>query len=346
MMVGVNLAGLKPGRGGGAEHYIRNVLATMRDVQPDTRFVLITDPDNHDSFDGWDRECLAGAGLFSGLESRVERAARQRNADVLFTPLESAPAKSSIPIVVFALDLYAWEEDAEESARKRAVRIKTVKRVCENAAAIVAPSGFVQRKYLELLGIPLNKVVVAPLGVSEVFAKPQTCFIQKPYFLVVGATRAYRNLKRLREVFDILKDDFPHGLVVVGQPAEAEPADWGPRVMRIESCPATHLAGLYQHCDVFIQPSLYEGSGVTVLEAMRSGAPVVTSRTGGIAEVAGDTPIYFNPESTHSIIAGIRWALDEQPEQRQARVRYGKQAASEYTWERCAWKTLSAFKRT
>jgi len=89
----------------------------------------------------------------------------------------------------------------------------------------------------------------------------------------------------------------------VGQPAEAEPADWGPRVMRIEYCPASHLAGLYQHCDAFIQPSLYEGSGVTVLEAMRAGAPVVTSRTGGIEEVAGDTPIFFNPESTASIIA-------------------------------------------
>jgi glycosyltransferase involved in cell wall biosynthesis len=346
MIVSVNLVGIEASRGGGAEYYLRNVLAKMRAIQPDTRFVLFTSADNHDSFDGWDRECLDSGGLFTGLEGRVERAAKQRGADVLFTPLESAPAKSSIPVVVFALDLYAWESEADESVRKRAAKIKAAKRVCENAAAIIAPSEFVQRKYLELLGIPLNKVVVAPLGVSEVFAMPQPCFVQQPYLLVVGATRVYRNLKRLREVFDIFKDDFPHGLIVVGQPAEAEPADWGPRVMRIEYCPASHLAGLYQHCDAFIQPSLYEGSGVTVLEAMRAGAPVVTSRTGGIEEVAGDTPIFFNPESTASIIAGVKWAIEEQPEQRQARVRYGKQAASEYTWERCAWKTLSAFKRT
>ncbi|MCX5758250.1 MAG: glycosyltransferase [Candidatus Hydrogenedentes bacterium] len=227
MIVGVNLVWLEAGRGGGAEYYLRNVLAKMRAVQPDTRFVLFTSADNHDSFEGWDRECLGGGGLFTGIEGRVERAAKQRGADVLFAPLESAPTKSSIPVVVFALDLYAWESEADELVRKRAAKIKFAKRVCENAAAIVAPSEFVQRKYLELLGIPLNKVVVAPLGVSEVFAMPQPCFVQQPYLLVVGATRVYRNLKRLREVFDMLKDDFPHGLIVVGQPAEAEPADWG-----------------------------------------------------------------------------------------------------------------------
>jgi glycosyltransferase involved in cell wall biosynthesis len=162
----------------------------------------------------------------------------------------------------------------------------------------------------------------------------------------VGSTHAFRNIPRFRNAFDVLKDEIPHNLVVAGAPGEAEPADWGPRVIRIESCPTTYLAGLYQHCDVFVQPGIHEGSGITVLEAMRAGAPVATSRTGGVPEVAGDTPIYFNPESLSSIVASIRWAIEESPEQRLSRVKYGRQVAAEYTWERCAWKTLSAFKRT
>lgn len=345
MIVGVNLAALRPEHDSGEVHYFRHVLAKMREVQPDTRFALFTNAENHDLFDGWDRDCLESGGLFSGMEGRVERAAKQRGVDVLFSPLKSAPSKSAVPVVVFSLDLWPWEKETDEPARKYASKIKSARKTCENAVAIVAPSEFIQRKYLELFDIPLNKVVVAPLGVSEVFGKPQPCIVQRPYLLLVGATRAYRNLGRLREVFDMIKPDFPHSLIVVGRPGEAEPADWGPRVMRIEYCPASHLAGLYQHCDAYIHPSLYEGSGVAILEAMRAGAPVVTSRTGGISEVAGDTPIYFNPESTASIVAGVRWAIEEQPEQRQARVRYGKQAAAEYTWERCAWKTLSAFKK-
>jgi len=211
MIVGVNLVGIEAGRYGGAEYYLRNVLAKMRAVQPDTRFVLFTSAGNHDSFDGWDRECLDGGGLFTGIEGRVERAAKQRGADVLFAPARIRASEEQHSGRPFRARFVCVGKRSRRIVRKRAAKIKAVKRVCENAAAIVAPSEFVQRKYLELLGIPLNKVVVAPLGVSEIFAMPQSCFVQKPYLLVVGATRVYRNLKRLREVFDVFKDDFPHG---------------------------------------------------------------------------------------------------------------------------------------
>ncbi|HEO71693.1 MAG TPA: glycosyltransferase, partial [Candidatus Hydrogenedentes bacterium] len=106
-----------------------------------------------------------------------------------------------------------------------------------------------------------------------------------------------------------------------------------------------HLAALYQHCDLFVCPSLYEGSGVAVLEAMRAGAPVATSRAGGIPEVAGDTPVYFNPESVGSIAAAIRRLVDEGPAERWRRTTFGRRIAAQYTWEQCAWKTVSALRR-
>lgn len=347
MLVGVNTLALKPGQSGGEERFLRKVLSTMRTVQPAARFVLFTDVGNHDSFEGWERVRVEGPRRFRLLadaNGRLDGPIKEAGVDLLFSPLGSAPSKAAVPVVVFALDLYRCEEEYVKRRRNAAARLKILKRTCAAAASIVAPSEFVRRTYLRLLDIPLNKVVVAPLGVEDVFAEPQAAFIEKPYLLAVGDTHEYKNIPRLREALALLKDEIPHHLVVVGQACEAEPEDWGENVIRIESCPANCLAGLYQHSDAFIQPSLYEGSGVTVLEAMKAGVPVATSRTGGIEEVAGTAPFYFNAESTSSIVAAIRWAIEENKEQRANRTKFGRKIADEYTWERCAWKTLSAFK--
>lgn len=351
MLVGVNALEIEPDRGGGAERFLRNVLATMRVVQPNTRFVIFTDAGNHASFERYDRVCVSDA---PRPGSRTDPAAllgaplRQAAVDLLFSPLTAAPAKSPVPVVAYTLDLRQWEADHIRKQRRRAASQRAAKRVCAAAAAaaaLVVPSTYVQMRCLELLEIGLDKIIVAPLGVHDVFATPQAALVEQPYLLAVGDTHEFKNIPTLQEVFVQLQEEVPHMLVVVGRPREAEPNDWGPRVLRFEQCPVAQLAGLYQHCDVYIQPSLYEGSAVTVLEAMRAGAPVATSRTGGIPEVAGDVPIYFNPNSPASMLGAVRRAINEGPDARRLRVRAGRRAAIEYTWEQCAWKTLAAFKR-
>jgi len=336
--VGINTLTIEAGCGGGEEHYLRRVLATIRSVQPDIRFVLFTDQGNHDSFEGWDRVC-------TGDVASLERAIRKADPDLLFTPLRTALDKCPVPQVPFTLELMGrGEEPGDRPLWHGTVRLKTARRIAKTASATVVPSEFLHRKCLDLLDIPLDKVVVAPLGVDEAFGEPQPSIAQEPYILTVGNTHGFKNLIRLRKALAHLKDELPHSLIIVGHPCEAEPENWGSRVVRVLRCPAAHLAGLYQHCDLFVCPSLYEGSAVTVLEAMRAGAPVVASRVGAIPESAGDTPLYFNPESVSSIVAAIRRMLDESPADRERRTRFGKQIAAEYTWERCAWKTIAAFR--
>lgn len=347
MLIGVNAVSLETGKGNGSERYLRTVLSLMRTLQPATKYVLFTSPANHDSFADWDRECVESGtlrGFLSGGDTELNRAITRVTPDALFSPLEDAPTKCPVPIVLFALDLRRWEPEQLNQNRADAKRCKQIKQNCTNVAAIVVPSEFVRRKCLELLEVPLNKVVVAPLGVSEVFGVPQASLIDDPYFLYVGATHEYKNLARLNETLYHLKKEFPYTLGVVGYPGEAEPVKWSVPVVRIEQCPASCLAGLYQHCRLYIQPSLYEGSGVTILEAMRAGAVIASSRGGGIEEVAGDVPIFFNPESVASMQATIRRAMEETPEQCRQRIHHGRQIAAEFTWEKCAWKTLSAFK--
>ena len=349
MLVGVNAVTIPAGFGGGEERFVRKMLATIREVQPSARFVVFTGPDNHDSFEGYDR-MQAGKGGRFGLSSDPGAAlaplAKSAGIDLLFSPLDRAPAKFPLPVVVFALDLRQWEPENLKLERRSAARHKAIKQVSANAAAIITPSESVQRKTLHLLEVGLDKTVIAPLGVDPVFGEPQPSLVEGPFLLAVGDTRDFKNVPRLRQACAQLGKVFPHNLVVVGRPCEAEPEDWGARVVRFEHIPTSYLAGLYQHCDAFIQPSLYEGSGVTVLEAMRAGAAVATSRTGGIGDIAGDTPFFFNPENVGSIVANVRRILEEDAQARQTRTKAGVRAAGEFTWERCAWKVLSAFKKT
>ncbi|HOZ47531.1 MAG TPA: glycosyltransferase family 1 protein [Candidatus Hydrogenedentes bacterium] len=349
MLVGVNTLTIKPGFGGGEEHYLRHVLSSIRVLQPEIRFVVFTDADNHDSFEGWERVGVGGGsidlGRLPGLDSQLERAAKRAGVDILFTPLRTALPKSSVPQVLFATDLLFVEPDFMPRRRREGAFIREVKRTCQQAVGVIAPSKFVQRRFLELLDLSLDKVTVAPLGVDPVFGQPFDCIAEQPYVLSVGATHRFRNLPKLLEALQRLKDEIPHTLVVVGQAGDAEPHSWGARVVRVDRCPVAHLAGLYQHCDVFVSASLYEGSGVTVLEAMCSGAAVASSRVGGIPEVAGDIPVYFNPENVGAIAGAIRRLTEENETNHGRRVRFGRQLAAQYTWEQCAWKTISAFRR-
>lgn len=346
MLVGVNALNIKPGYGGGEERFLRIVLSKMRQLQPSTKFAIFTDAGNHESFEGWDRvQVEPGSWLGGSSSGDVAAAAKRAAVDVLFSPLATAPAKCSTPLVLLAMDFRLWDNEFTPKPPRGVPPLKAVKKICAAAKSLVVPSVAVQRKALYLMETGLDKITVAPLGVDEVFSMPQPTIIDGPYYLVVGDTRSFKNIPRLQELFKQLSEETPHTLVVVGRPGDAEPANWGPRVIRVEQCPAAHLASLYQHSDVYIQPSLYEGSGVTILEAIRAGACIATSRVGGIEEVAGDVPVFFNPESVPSMLGAVRRILEEDRQKRRKRAQLASHLASEYTWEKCAWKTLTAFKK-
>lgn len=344
MQIAVNVLGLAPGTGG-EEIYIRQVVRRAAELQSTNTFVMLTDPANHDAFTGFDRLAAPNVVDRAASGKLAIQLAEKAGADALFTSLTAHPGKARLPVVLYALDLLHWERVPQKRSLFGGNPFKKVTDACMAATAVVVPSEYIKKRLLELLDIPLDKVVVAPLGVDNVFGEPQACIVEKPYILAVGSTREYKNIPRLMQAYAKIREEFPHTLVVVGPPGEAELEDWGPHVVRIDRVPVATLAGLYQHADVFLFPVLYEGSGVTVLEAMKSGTVVVTGRIGAIPEVAGTVPIYCNVEDVGSMVAAVRRCLQEQGEERESRLRYGRQHAERYTWKDCAWKTLSAFKR-
>ena len=339
MRIGINTLGMAPGFGGGEEIFLRKVIAEIVAMQGNVELVILTDPVNHASFSEY--TCIQ-----LNAERHIPRACSKENLDLLFSAPHNAPLKLPIPLALWVMSLYeADNPPKKKSLWGKAQAQDNVGNTCTHAAVVVVPSEFMKKELLRLYTVPLNKIVVAPLGVDESFATPQSCIVQQPYFLAVGKVSPRKNLDALLQAFRRIQDDIPHSLVIVGQPHKDEPEHWGDRIFRIDRLGNTQLAGLYQHCDMYICPSLYEGSGVTILEAFKASALVATGRIGGIQEVAGDSPLYFNVENIDSIVGILKRALEEPSENRARRISGGKPRTTEFTWENTAWKTLSAFRK-
>lgn len=347
MRIGVSLVEFRHGFGG-AGAYLRRVLTTIHRVQPEVDLVLFTDAMSSPLFGGWEQILVGKFGPDAPypVESSLERAIRRAQVERLFTSLENAPAKSGVPHVLHALDLHFLEESAGKRHRFGGDPLKEFKRLGHEAAGVVVPSEALRQRLLALLNVPINQVVVAlpgAMGGNVAYPAP---FVERPYLLAVVDTHAQSNLAQLLEAFKRIQHDGPYNLVVVGEPGECEPSDWGPCVLRIDECPAAQMAGLFAYCDACVCPSSLETDSIIVLDSMRAGARIVAPRVGGVPELAASAPVYFEPESTTSLVAAIRRVLTEPPAERARYIKFGQQRAAEFTWEQCAWKVLSAFRRT
>ena len=201
------------------------------------------------------------------------------------------------------------------------------------------------------------KVTVAPLGVAPVLTAPAPEELDglppAGYVLAVGTLEPRKNLPRLVDAYSALPAAVQnaHSLVVVGAlgwrtgPTLAALHSLGERCTLLGHVSDAALAELYRRCAVFCYPSLAEGFGLPVLEAMAAGAAVLTSNTPALMEVGGDAVEYVDPWSVESIAVGLEGLLSSA----QRRDELGAQArerARDFSWEVTAARTLSALERT
>lgn len=338
MRVGINTVGIRPGWGGAEETFLRQLLRELSKYDASISIVVFSDEENDASFPESERVQVGSA-------REVEEASSAAGIDVLLTSLDRLPGGAGVRVLPYATNVRALEEAAGARRLLGGSPLKRLRAKLAGFPVTLASSKYIQQRLLQLLEIPLNKVVIAPFGVDPVFGSEQDCIVEKPFLLSVGNTSRWKNLDVLLTAFQRIENEVPHNLTIVGRPSEAEPKAWGERVIRIDRLPQANLAGLYQHCEAFVRTATTDGTAITVLEAMASGATVAAPRSGAVGEVGGNAPLYFNGESVDSLVGTLRRVAQMTASEHEQRGTLGRQTAAAYTWEHCSKQVLKALRR-
>ena len=191
-------------------------------------------------------------------------------------------------------------------------------------------------------GLPQQSIPTTPVDLGE-----------RPYILFVSTLEPRKNIVGLIEAFNQLKSTLqvPHQLVLVGQKGwqvqpilqAMERSPWRDQIQHLDYLSDAQVAYCYRHADVFAYPSLYEGFGLPVLEAMTLGCPVVTSNTSSLPEVAGDAALLVDPKDTEALATALGQVICDRTLHR-ALVEKGYQQAAKFSWTRTAKTTLEAYR--
>jgi glycosyltransferase involved in cell wall biosynthesis len=266
----------------------------------------------------------------------LPRLARRARLDVLHCPTFRAPlAPPACPLVVTVHDLAVLRHPATFNPWTRRYSRLCVPRVARAARLVIAVSEHTKRELVELLRTPEEKIRVVFNGVADVFG-PDGPAESGDYVLAVGTLEPRKNLVRLAAATRRLGVE----LRVAGASGWGRVELGGDGVRRLGRVSDEELARLYRGARCLAFPSLYEGFGIPIVEAMASGTPVVTSRGGATEEVAGGAAVLVDPLEPASIAAGIEEAVAR----REQLVRAGLERARDFSWAETARRTAEVYR--
>ena len=319
--------------------YSREILAGLAGFEPEVRFEFwcrahrFFRPGDLPQASNARRRLLAepwgprSADLFHGLNQRLPRM-RLRRTVATFHDLFVMTGEYSTP---------EFRARFTEQARDAAAR----------ADALIAVSAFTKSQMVALLGVEAAKVRVIHHGTRKL-AFPETP--RQPVVLSVGTIQTRKNTARLVDAFEVLDPEWRlvlagglgYGAAEILERIERSPAR--DRITITGYIPRSDLAMWYARAMIFAFPSLDEGFGMPVLEAMAAGTPVITSSRSAMPEVAGDAARLVDPED----LDGLRRALSdlsEDPALRRELAHKGLQRATRFTWEKAVRETWDVYKR-
>jgi glycosyltransferase involved in cell wall biosynthesis len=298
------------------------------------------------------------------LQFDAPRILRRARPDVAHFTNSLAPLAKAVPLVVTIHDmglsllprLHPW---------RRLLTLPLIRAALKRADAVITVSRAARSELLRLTRVPPERVHAIYEAAAPVF-RPMSddsaldrvrrrLGLTEPFFLFVGTLEPRKNLVRLVEAFARARRSgalAEHRLVLAGF------AGWGSKTLfrRIEALdlagrvvfpgylPSSEVPALYNLSETFVFPSLYEGFGLPVVEAMACGTPVITSRGGALEEVAGQAAELVDPLDVDSIAAALG-TLAADAERRRELSRLGLERARIFSWRRAARETLEVYRR-
>jgi glycosyltransferase involved in cell wall biosynthesis len=372
--VGLNLLYLGPGAVGGSEIYARELVGALGRARPDVRFTAFCGREAAPSLRqaGWPANvtvhelpvtCANKPLRIAADNTLLPLAARRAGCELLHSLGTTAPLAAGMPSVVTILDLI-YEAYPDTFPRAALLGLRAlVGPAARRATRVITISEAVKRDVVQRLRVPADRVDAVLLGRGmrdEPVVTPEAELRERlglggdRVILCVSAALVHKNLPRLLEAFAVLGDAAADTrLVLVGHAgrdldalrARAAGLGVADRVVFTGWISAEDLEGLYALAACCAYPSLYEGFGMPVLEAMARGVPLACSDATSLPEVAGDAAVLFDPHDTAAVAAAIRRILDDPELAADLRAR-GRERAARFTWERCADGVLAVYSNT
>ena len=369
--VALNLVFLVPGEVGGMETYARELIPRLA-ARDDVRLTCLVNLEAAEAGGGpWGEVApmevvpVRARNRFEwvrGEQQHVPRLAASAGAHLVHSLASTAPLRGRVPRVTTVHDLnYAKVPEAHFGARGLGMRV-LVPAAVRRSRRIIVDAASTRDDLAADLSVAPAKIDVVPLGVSTpsdpgpgaaTRTREALGIGERQLVLSVSAKRPHKNLERLVRAVAAIAPDRRPLLVVPGYPTphEAELRELA-RALGVEAdvrWPAwvspDELEGLYSAATCLVFPSLYEGFGLPVLEAMARGVPVACSNRASLPEVAGAAAIQFDPEDQQAIAAAIERLLSD-GELRSRLALAGRERAATFTWDRTAELTAASYART
>jgi glycosyltransferase involved in cell wall biosynthesis len=348
---------------GGVRIYTQNLLPRLFSMDSKNTYVLMYQNPNllgtYSAYPNVEEVVLSIPGKILWDQLAVPWIAKKKRLDLVFNP------KFTIPFLcrarkVFVLHGSDWFVIPEGYPwYDRWYFRKSVPLYCRYADAFISVSHATKKDVVRFTGVDPDKVipiyhgfdhgrfhVIQDIAVLETVG--QKYQLPKQFILWVGQIYPTKNFGRLLQAFSQIKDKIPHQLVIVGEHLwGAEDALQMIRDLKIHDrvlftgwVSHDDLPALYNLAELFVMPSLYEGFGIPLLEAMACGCPVLTSKTASPPEVMDGAAYLVDPLEVNEIAKGTLEVLSSFP-RREEMIKRGLQRVKSFSWESCAKKTLA-----
>jgi glycosyltransferase involved in cell wall biosynthesis len=353
------------------EVYARELIPALLQRAPaGMRFTAFVNREAADSSSGAFRELIDTEVVPVSSRSRVQwvlgeqallpRMARLAGVDLLHSLGSTAPGRGPFRRIVTIHDLiYARFPEAHSGLRGKGMRV-LVPWAARRSHRVIADSQSTRQDLIALLSIPPGRIDVAPLGLgsprceqplAEADVRARFDLDGRPILLSLSAKRPHKNLLALIDALAQISVERRPFVVVPGYPTwheqelqrRADERGVSAELRLLPWLAAKDLEGLWALADGFVYPSLYEGFGLPVLEAMARGVPVASSNASSLPEVAGDAALLFDPRDERAIAQSMELLL--RPQEAERLKALGLARARQFTWQRTADATIASYER-
>jgi glycosyltransferase involved in cell wall biosynthesis len=380
MSIGINALCLNPGQMGGVEIYIRNLVAHLGRIAPDNEYLVFVDRHNQSVFGSGlppnvrrvviappppaspvIRALRYWGWLPSPLADQLERS----GVDVIHYPDSIInPPGIALPCVLTSHDIQHEYFPRHFPFQTRLLRKLTYGPSARKARRIITDSQFTRDTLVEKFRIPADKITAIHWGVDTAFRPDmslaevqrvrQKYCLPQVFAFYPASTWPHKNHPRLVQAISLLQKKHRSDckLVLCGQPQWGHDAllsalkayDLQGDVLILGYVPAKDLPALYHAASLLVYPSLFEGFGIPLVEAMSCGCPIVCSNTTSLPELVGDAAVLVNPYDVEGLANAI-WRVLNDRDLRADLVAKGLARARHFSWEKAARQTLQVYRR-